>query len=676
MPNVTNFESAFENCVLLDELPFKEINDRVISIAKMYYNCSNPTNIDGFSFGISIIDATDWINKDLITSANDIVIKNSYVNFEGFTNLTSCNNLLLTSNVKTMVNFFKGDSKLNSLSLNASSDLNNVTSMAYMLNGCIGVSITPISEIPNSVKNIDYIFNGTNIANLDNLVIGSGVTSAVNWAPSNLRTINNMIIKNNVINFTGITTLQSAENLTRPNSTNWDSYFEGCTSLRNDIDFPLNTSSAKNCYKGCTSLAYVHSNWNKTYTNGITPTDCYAGCINITHINGVNLGVNSYVNGLDEVPTNWGGYGFFKGITGIYEITLSQDNTTVTAFIDSNITGVPTTYTLSDYTISWGDGTKTTGTKEHTYTNAGTYVIKGHFAIAGANYTHTSVRTALTKVIRYPTNKPLMFNNCTNLTYANFEDVCPTYRINFDGCSKLTEIVGDENLINSTLQGIELVFRGCSNLRLDFPNGKPNWVFSTNPGWASFMNGLGANLTINNDEEYILDLSDCGIMYGNNAVGAFMNTAFTKIVVNVDFSSNTTSTYSVSSIFANNRYLKEVILKGKWGYAINGVFANNPNLITVDMSDVDLGNVTSEITTQLFHNTSSITNLKFGKNLKVSISFSANPNLTVESLMSIIENVGNVTSLGTKTLTLGAVNIVKLTAEQIKIATDKGWTVV
>jgi hypothetical protein len=48
-------------------------------------------------------------------------------------------------------------------------------------------------------------------------------------------------------------------------------------------------------------------------------------------------------------------------------------------------------------------------------------------------------------------------------------------------------------------------------------------------------------------------------------------------------------------------------------------------------------------------------------------------NLTVESLMSIINNLADVTK--PKVLEIGANNISKLTDEQIAIAINKNWTV-
>ena len=64
------------------------------------------------------------------------------------------------------------------------------------------------------------------------------------------------------------------------------------------------------------------------------------------------------------------------------------------------------------------------------------------------------------------------------------------------------------------------------------------------------------------------------------------------------------------------------------------------------------------------------------KNLKVNLNLSGMPNLIVQSLMNVINNlydfVGN-GSTTTRTLTLGTTNLNKLTAEQKAVATNKGW---
>lgn len=67
------------------------------------------------------------------------------------------------------------------------------------------------------------------------------------------------------------------------------------------------------------------------------------------------------------------------------------------------------------------------------------------------------------------------------------------------------------------------------------------------------------------------------------------------------------------------------------------------------------------------------------KNLKISITsnfLNKAPNLTTESLMNVINNVYDLTGNGLsgQSLKFGSTNLNKLTAEQIAVATAKGWT--
>ena len=64
------------------------------------------------------------------------------------------------------------------------------------------------------------------------------------------------------------------------------------------------------------------------------------------------------------------------------------------------------------------------------------------------------------------------------------------------------------------------------------------------------------------------------------------------------------------------------------------------------------------------------------KNLKVDLDIQKAPNLTVQSLMNVINNLYDFVGNGetaTKTLTLGTTNLNKLTDEQKAVATNKGW---
>ena len=114
---------------------------------------------------------------------------------------------------------------------------------------------------------------------------------------------------------------------------------------------------------------------------------------------------------------------------------------------------------------------------------------------------------------------------------------------------------------------------------------------------------------------------------------------------------------------------------------------------TIDMTNCDLGSI-KNIDRLISNN--NLTNLIFGNNLgkgyvsKLSnysnygLSFQYCSKITHDSLMDVINklydlnltyDVANGGTLYTQKLVLGSTNIAKLTAEEIQIATDKGWTV-
>lgn len=82
-----------------------------------------------------------------------------------------------------------------------------------------------------------------------------------------------------------------------------------------------------------------------------------------------------------------------------------------------------------------------------------------------------------------------------------------------------------------------------------------------------------------------------------------------------------------------------------------------------------------------FSTITTLTDLGGFKDLKISITsefLEKAPNLTVESLMNVINNVYDLTGNGLsgKSLKFGQTNLDKLTEEQIAVATAKGWTLI
>ena len=91
----------------------------------------------------------------------------------------------------------------------------------------------------------------------------------------------------------------------------------------------------------------------------------------------------------------------------------------------------------------------------------------------------------------------------------------------------------------------------------------------------------------------------------------------------------------------------------------------------VTVPEYDFSNMT--YTYDIFGESAKIENLGGFVGLKCSLDLSPCPNLTVDSLMNIINKASDVT-VSPKTMTLGAANLAKLSDEQKAIATSKGWT--
>lgn len=108
------------------------------------------------------------------------------------------------------------------------------------------------------------------------------------------------------------------------------------------------------------------------------------------------------------------------------------------------------------------------------------------------------------------------------------------------------------------------------------------------------------------------------------------------------------------------------------------------NLTYLDISSWDLSNITSGGNfIGGYSNMNNLTDVKFGKNWKLNLTynmFNHCPNLTVESLLSIINGLYDFTGNGeTPTSSqgncqFGTTNLNKLTDEQKAVAINKGWT--
>lgn len=145
---------------------------------------------------------------------------------------------------------------------------------------------------------------------------------------------------------------------------------------------------------------------------------------------------------------------------------------------------------------------------------------------------------------------------------------------------------------------------------------------------------------------------------------------------------DTSNVIDMSGMFANCSSLETIpMLDTSNVKDMSWMFTDCSSLKTVPMLD------TSNVTTvkNILSGCPSLTNLGGFRNLGKSFPttgviytlYLSSPLLTHESLMNVINNLYDIKSIGIKTQTIdmGETNKAKLTAEEIAIATNKGWNI-
>ena len=111
------------------------------------------------------------------------------------------------------------------------------------------------------------------------------------------------------------------------------------------------------------------------------------------------------------------------------------------------------------------------------------------------------------------------------------------------------------------------------------------------------------------------------------------------------------------------------------GTNFNGMFSVCTALTTISL--LNMSSMSGTNWSSMFYNCPALKNVTFEGTIPVRgnmSAFSSCPNLTVESLMSFINALTNMSDTATYTITIGSTNLAKLTEEQIQIATDKRIT--
>lgn len=268
-------------------------------------------------------------------------------------------------------------------------------------------------------------------------------------------------------------------------------------------------------------------------------------------------------------------------------------------------------------------------------------------------------------------------------------------------CCSLKEIKGIENF-NTTNWGITTfyqAFANCHSLRnLDLSN----WDGSEENWRVTSLTGIFQNC-------YALTKLDLTNWDTSNWAVANFSTSFQGCwsLKNLDFLADwDTSNWAVttiSSTFAYDYSLEEIKGLDDWDTsnwtvtAVASMFRECKSLKRVDLSKWDTSNfnVSTASNTNYFVSDNGIISLDLpdnfiketlnyapnfvqlqhysGRYIDVSHTLSTAARLTHESLLSIFNKLS--TTATAKTITIGQSNKLKLTAEEIAIATQKGWTV-
>lgn len=121
-------------------------------------------------------------------------------------------------------------------------------------------------------------------------------------------------------------------------------------------------------------------------------------------------------------------------------------------------------------------------------------------------------------------------------------------------------------------------------------------------------------------------------------------------------------------------YLKKITFSPKLIFKYGEGFFYNRQGLEIIEGEIDFSYCGEGTLGNFFYACNNLKEVRFTKeSLKYNLQMAQSKSLSLESLQSIIDGLGNVTT--TRTLSLNAIAYNKLTEEQKQSATDKGWTI-
>ena len=257
---------------------------------------------------------------------------------------------------------------------------------------------------------------------------------------------------------------------------------------------------------------------------------------------------------------------------------------------------------------------------------------------------------------------PKLFYNCKLLESVDLPDTVSIIgEQSFTNCSLLKEIKIPEGVTTIPT----MTFRNCTSLeKVTFPTS------ITTVGADAFeLNTKTKELCISDFVAYLkIAYEDLGANPISSNAGSY-----STILIDGEAAVNVIIPSGVKLI---NKYTLYKVITMESLYVTNGVtkierysIARNPNLRTLH-----LPNTLTSVDDTAFDGCTALENVTFEDGFNCPINLSYSTLYSVETIVAMLEALATITT--TKRLTLGSTNLKKLSSEQKKIATNKGWTLV
>ena len=340
--------------------------------------------------------------------------------------------------------------------------------------------------------------------------------------------------------------------------------------------------------------------------------------------------------------------------------------TTEELSVTANGTYTPTADGFSKVSVNVPQPEPNLQTKSISITENGTQTIS-----ADNGYDGLRSVSITTNVSGGTTSDKIMLTDGTKFAYSKAFDASlydtsqvTDFGYMFYNCSGLTSL-DLSNFDTSSVVTMEHMFYGCKYLTsLDLSNFDTSSVTTT----EDMFNDCQALAS--------LDLGNFNISSVTKASGMFY---YCRNLTSLDLSNfNTSSMTRIENMFGYCQALSSLDLSNFNTAKVTDMtltFVSCTNLTSLNLSGWDMNNVTSISST--FRNCSALTDLNMTNAILPKINLTSwyldSCPLTVDSLVSVLNALPQLSSSETFTCTIGSKNLAKLTDVQKSIATNKNW---